>query len=712
MTNMPIISTETLHGIFTRNNSYYWIPEFQRNYVWETKQINLSDENVDEDDFTKKHQVNELLRDLLLAFEDSAQDYYYMGSIITYQNDQENDEKGNPYYIIDGQQRLTTFCFIIAALYKKIKNIIDLENLNQEENDSLTLRRDQLFAYLKRNFPDYDLVGHQIIATSNNKANTYLKRYFETLDSEKRPYEDNLEEQTPDSIQNWQDVHEASEKMRMAVNQIDTWVDEHFNKQNITEFIKFMTNQLYFSNVPTKDFLEAYEIFEKSNYRGADLLFSDLVKHYILGDLAKNKETFDIKAGEFNNKWNEIEKSIVSRNTNFKFDVFVRYFFISEYKKFLRTDDILPWLKRNQSENGNEIIGDPEEFIEILHERQKWFSMLRDNKYIDGTQIKSLQFMKQYFQVSQVYAILLAACKLEKSKFERVCILLECLLFCMIWSKETYKIEVELENIIKSLSNGDYERVIREVIQKYKFTAEQNIISDEFLFDNLGQGTKLYARYIPHRIEHQIRLMSDRDEVDTIEGEVHVDHILEIGNSETQNKAFIDVVDVSFEDYAKLTYRIGNLALLHRSENVNDFKGWTPQEKYNGKIYKYCNSCERYLENNSSCLDSSECDVVDKEKKGYENVEYYSTKYIVSESVTGTGSLNKLDKVLKFFKLNKIPLSDNAWTESQVTQRENIIFHILSQSFLTQFNPHRVELDFNIYPDKIDWRRLPDGFAS
>ena len=63
MTNMPIISTETLHGIFTRNNSYYWIPEFQRNYVWETKQINLSDENVDEDDFTKKHQVNELLRD-------------------------------------------------------------------------------------------------------------------------------------------------------------------------------------------------------------------------------------------------------------------------------------------------------------------------------------------------------------------------------------------------------------------------------------------------------------------------------------------------------------------------------------------------------------------------------------------------------------------------------------------------------------------------
>jgi len=764
---IPQIGTKTLYEIFSLD-SYFWIPQFQRNYTWLTKvneflpnshseESNLLEDDLDSevlDDSSseiRKHEaahVNELLRDLFFAFSEDSTGNYYMGSIITFQDLQNSLDTRKPYQIIDGQQRITTLCFIISAIYKKINKIIKENNIEDTEH-ILFMNKGMLSHFLKRNFPNQIMPNQQILETSNEKADIYLKKYFNSLDAEKRPYNENedvVNNLNEEEKKEWQEVVASSKEMIEAVEAIDIWADQNLNIDNVNEFVSFLTTKTYFSHVPTTDFLEAYDIFEKSNYRGAPLLFSDLVKHYIIGEIAHDRENFEEKATDFNNKWNEIERSITSRTTNFKFDVFVRYFFMSEYKRFLRTNDIIPWLKGSKVSDSNSIIGDPLVFIQTLKTRTDWFVNLRKNQFKDGTNVKSLEFMKKYFQVQQVYSVLLAACQFDKSKFEHISILLECLVFSMKWSKVAHKIESEIEDIIQSLfwesedlnncykdskcDNTDecehrcthnenikckypYEHTIRIIIEKYINTAEKNIVDDKFLLLNCGEKAPNIAKYILHKAEYQIRLMSRADDIDTLSGDVHVDHILEIGNEQTQAKAHEGLTDVSLEEYLKLTYRIGNLALLHFDDNINDFKNWTPQEKYKGKKFMFCGACDKYYPNNHGSCDVADDHLLErKTKDGYSSVPYLTTSYIVNEISPGTGTPSKKNKVLNFFKLNRLSLSNNYWKQKQVLERENIIFHILSQSLLTEFNPHKNSSNFKIYKDIYEWSRLPAGFVA
>ena len=102
---IPQIGTKTLYEIFSLD-SYFWIPQFQRNYTWLTKvneflpnshseESNLLEDDLDSevlDDSSseiRKHEaahVNELLRDLFFAFSEDSTGNYYMGSIITFQD--------------------------------------------------------------------------------------------------------------------------------------------------------------------------------------------------------------------------------------------------------------------------------------------------------------------------------------------------------------------------------------------------------------------------------------------------------------------------------------------------------------------------------------------------------------------------------------------------------------------------------------------------
>ena len=192
---IPQIGTKTLYEIFSLD-SYFWIPQFQRNYTWLTKvneflpnshseESNLLEDDLDSevlDDSSseiRKHEaahVNELLRDLFFAFSEDSTGNYYMGSIITFQDLQNSLDTRKPYQIIDGQQRITTLCFIISAIYKKINKIIKENNIEDTEH-ILFMNKGMLSHFLKRNFPNQIMPNQQILETSNEKADIYLKNY-------------------------------------------------------------------------------------------------------------------------------------------------------------------------------------------------------------------------------------------------------------------------------------------------------------------------------------------------------------------------------------------------------------------------------------------------------------------------------------------------------------------------------------------------------
>ena len=91
------------------------VPNYQRAYSWDTPQIIKRDTHTDV-----------FLSDLEEHNESSASSPYYFGHFLF----QKRNAEDNEFYVIDGQQRLTTIVIFLSALFKKLKTI---RNLTEDE---------------------------------------------------------------------------------------------------------------------------------------------------------------------------------------------------------------------------------------------------------------------------------------------------------------------------------------------------------------------------------------------------------------------------------------------------------------------------------------------------------------------------------------------------------------------------------------------------
>ncbi len=76
------------------NGKFYCIPDYQRSYAWE------------------KQQVRELFQDLVEAAKDCIT--HFLGTVVFSQAPGRNE-----YFVVDGQQRLTSIILLLAELIKK-----------------------------------------------------------------------------------------------------------------------------------------------------------------------------------------------------------------------------------------------------------------------------------------------------------------------------------------------------------------------------------------------------------------------------------------------------------------------------------------------------------------------------------------------------------------------------------------------------------------
>lgn len=79
------------------SNFYYSIPKYQREYTW------------------GQNQWRDLYNDI-----NENEAGYFIGSIICINNPKDAFQV-NPLEVVDGQQRLTTICLLLAAIYTKLK---------------------------------------------------------------------------------------------------------------------------------------------------------------------------------------------------------------------------------------------------------------------------------------------------------------------------------------------------------------------------------------------------------------------------------------------------------------------------------------------------------------------------------------------------------------------------------------------------------------
>lgn len=108
-----------LDEVFKKDANYYYkIPRYQREYVWGRKQWEELYDDISEND-----------------------PGYFIGSIICINNEKDSF-KTSCLEIIDGQQRLTTVCLLLLAIYSALKQYRN--KINDDDIDELLMIKKSL----------------------------------------------------------------------------------------------------------------------------------------------------------------------------------------------------------------------------------------------------------------------------------------------------------------------------------------------------------------------------------------------------------------------------------------------------------------------------------------------------------------------------------------------------------------------------------------
>ena len=235
-------------------NKKYEIDYYQREYVWQETQVQELIEDLTnrfEEDYDKTHDRVKV----------KSYSPYFMGSIIICEPD-----RASSSYIIDGQQRLTSFTLLLIFLY---------HNLNQEDREQVSpLIKSRKYGEVSFNLdiPERKQVMEGVL--NNEEISEILIDNEESLINLVERYE-NIETHFPEDIKNDKD-------------------------RALPYFTDWLLDKVIMSKITAKSDEDAYAIFETMNDRGVSLTPVEMLKSYLLANI-KNKESRD----RAKNRWQE-----------------------------------------------------------------------------------------------------------------------------------------------------------------------------------------------------------------------------------------------------------------------------------------------------------------------------------------------------------------------------------------------------------------------
>lgn len=150
------VSTHTVSEFFQKDLGVIALPPYQRPYVWNRRKIEQLFQDLFEHFFTYSNGK--------FIFDENAP-LYYLGTVLFHEN-----AKNDKFYIIDGQQRITTLLLVDKRVHKCL-SIIDQGKWNLNYNSRLST------AHIKKNFAELTSYEHfSVIA--NNLRSIYSQLVF------------------------------------------------------------------------------------------------------------------------------------------------------------------------------------------------------------------------------------------------------------------------------------------------------------------------------------------------------------------------------------------------------------------------------------------------------------------------------------------------------------------------------------------------------
>ncbi len=292
----------SIWGLLNDNERFH-VPPFQRNYAW------------------TREMAETLWNDLMDGFQkikngkSSTQDgQYLLGPIVLVH------EKGDKYWVIDGQQRLSTITMLFCVArdimrenirtmhnmkpegYEKVMEMLENTNINGRHTDWKLVLNDtdrdifeQIQEYEDDPVPQIERIKKIKYVAKSQKLliDNYVYFYEKMMHAIRTGFNISNDEDMPDK------PLPDEEKKR-------------FVKQNIAQlnhFLSHVQKNNFVVKIVVEDDGTAYQIFETLNNRGQTLSKSNLIKNHVL-----NKIKSTMEQHRMSNVWNNTFDEIIGRD--------------------------------------------------------------------------------------------------------------------------------------------------------------------------------------------------------------------------------------------------------------------------------------------------------------------------------------------------------------------------------------------------------------
>lgn len=270
----------------------YVIPRFQREFSWELEELSeIYEDLVDNIVYSK---------DKLYANE------YFVGSLVLVGDD--DDTTKIERYVVDGQQRLTTFTIAFAVLSQKFKEI------GEEKLSKIT--------HLNVLGEDNDGVSYTKLVNENPKPFFQKRIQQKEIDFSVKPQ--SAEEKRLLYAYNYFDKQLKENTLLKEIRERNPGMGE-VSYINALEVFRDQILKCKVIYVTVKSFDDAYTIFEVLNAKGKDLSPVDIIKNSIFSILTE-EEPLDVAS----EKWADM-KSEIKKCDSIEFNTFYRHYWLSKY---------------------------------------------------------------------------------------------------------------------------------------------------------------------------------------------------------------------------------------------------------------------------------------------------------------------------------------------------------------------------------------------
>lgn len=522
----------TLNTIIGNGKSYK-VPIYQRDYSW------------------SKDDWEDLWNDILEIPNDKT---HYLGYLVL----QPENESNEAFWIIDGQQRLTTLsilCLAVTALLKKWSD----DGIDSEDNK---IRFDKITERYLGNF-SLSKLSIDPKLTLNRNNDDYYKSWL-------------LKLRQPTALSK---LKPSQKLLQKAFNYYFDQLQNHFKENksgaDLSEFLeKIVGNGIIFTQIIVTNDLDAFKVFETLNARGVKLSTADLLKNYLF-KLSHNLGELDLNEAE--RQWQNITDTIRANDLT----TYVRHFWNSR-NKLERQPTLFKAIKRE--------INTPEkafQFLNDLEESSTYYTAFNNpnddlwEKKEERPYLKVLDLLN----VTTCYSLMIAALNnLERSEFKVVLRELANITF-----------RYNISDLNPNEAERVFSKVANEIESKKISTAKEVSLALKSIYvsdDNFEQAfstviintrrKKDLAKYILVKIENQMANQDYQPE----EANSTIEHILPENPGSIWEENF--AIDMQ-EDYI---YRLGNYTLLEASVN-NKLDNNTPFAeklgKYKSSTFKLSN---------------------------------------------------------------------------------------------------------------------------